>query len=212
MCRRIGLLLAISALLVLLAGCQGIPGDTPSGSSGTPSQCTPQAVRQVTERFIDAFNRGDIAQLDQLVANQDFAWYSTDAPGQRFKPEDTDRSTLMTYFAARHRQHEHMVLNSLDVTYTNSRQGGLHFFVTRSADDGLPPTRFEGKGGVQCTTTPISLFLWAMDPHPWSPIELVPKAAALILIASGISGIFLWRRRNARRSASMVNAQTKINR
>ncbi len=152
---------ASSSLLVLLAGCQGGPGAT-SGSPGTPSRCTPQDVRQVSERFIDAFNRGDIAQLDQLVSTQLFDHYSTRAPGQRLNAESHDRGTLMAYFASRHAQNEHLVLNSLDVTYTNARQGGFSFSVTRSADDGLPPTRYDGKGGVQCATRPISLVVWSM--------------------------------------------------
>jgi hypothetical protein len=105
----------------------------------------------------------------------------------------------MAYFAARHQQHEHLVLNSLDITYTNPTGGGFHFFVTRSADDGLAPTRYDGKGGVQCATRPISLTVWAMDAHPWSPIELLPEAVALIIVAVAIGTIVLWRRRAARR-------------
>ena len=57
----------------------------------------------------------------------------------------------------------------MDITYTNSRDVGFWFRVTRSADGGLPPTRYNGKGGVQCATTPTSLVVWAMDPLPWSP-------------------------------------------
>jgi hypothetical protein len=203
--------LAISSLLVLLTGCQGLSGVT-SGTADAPNQCTSQEVRQVAQSFIDAFNRGDIAQLDILVSSQQFGHYSTPAPGRRLNADAFDRSTLMAYFAARHQQHEHLVLNSLDITYTNGTGGGFHFFVTRSADDGLPPTRYDGKGGVQCTTRPISLTIWAMDAHPWSPIELLPVAAALILIAVAIGTIVLWRRRAARRLASPTRATTNITR
>src|SRR2546426_12319328 len=109
MSRRLWRVVASGSLLGLLAGCQGAI----SGAPGTPNQCTPQEVRQVVERFTDAFNRGDIAQLDRLVSQQPFVWYATDAPGQRLNAEADDRENLMAYFAARHRQHEHLVLNSL---------------------------------------------------------------------------------------------------
>jgi hypothetical protein len=198
---------AIGSLLGLLAGCQ--VGAAP-GSPTSPNQCTPQGVRQVVERFIDAFNRGDIAQLDQLVSQQLFVWYATDSPGERPNAEASNRDNLMAYFADRHRQHEHLVLNSLDVTFTNASRGGLWAHLTRSADDGLPPTRYSSKGEVQCTTTPSSLTVWAMGRSPWSPIELLPEVAALILIATGIGGIVLWRRRSAMRLASAPRAKTNI--
>lgn len=189
------------AMVVALAGCQLLP----SGTATTTSQCTPDNVHQVVDRFIEAFNRGDVAQLDQLFARdgEGFHWYSTDAPGQRLNAEASNRDSLMAYFAARHLQHERLALNSLDITYTNGLDAGFWFRLTRSADDGLPPTRYNGKGGVQCMFTPSSLTTWAMDPHPWSPIELLPEAAALILLAL-TTGVFVLsgRRRKARRTAS----------
>ncbi len=193
----LGLIMASGSFLLLLAGCQ-VPGAS-SGSAGTPNPCTAPAAHDVVDRFIDAFNRGDIAQLDQLFSAQQFDAYSTDAPGQRFNAQAQDRGTLMAYFMARHQQHEHLALISMDITYTDSRDVGFWFRVTRSADDGLPPTRYNGKGGVQCATMPTSLVVWAMDPSPWSPIELLPEAAALILLAAAIGAFVMWRRRTARK-------------
>ena len=207
--KRVALIMA-SSWFLLLAGCQ-VPGAT-SGSAGTPNPCTAQAARDVVDRFIDAFNRGDIAQLDQLFSAQQFDAYSTDAPGERFNAQAQDRGTLMAYFTARHQQHEHLVLISMDVTYTDSRDVGFWFRVTRSADDGLPPTRYNGKGGVQCATMPTSLVVWAMDPLPWSPIELLPEAAGLILLAAAISAFVLWRRRTVPLLASSTKAKSTINR
>jgi hypothetical protein len=114
----------------------------------------------------------------------------------------------MAYFAARHRQHEHLVLNSLDVTFTDATRGGLWAHLTRSADDGLPPTRYVSKGEIQCSTMPSSLTVWGMGRYPWSPIELLPEAAALILIAAGVGAIVLWRRRTTRRIPSVARART----
>jgi hypothetical protein len=196
--RRRWLILASSSVLIFLAGCQGVAGVT-SGSSGPSNPCTTTDVRQVVDRFIDAVNRGDLAQLDQLVSDQLFSWYSTDAPGQRFNAEAEDRSTLMAYFAARHQQHEHLALDSLDVTFTNDRAGGFTFTLTRSADDGLPSSRYGGKGEVQCAIKPISLSVWSMARQPWSPIELIALAAAVILVIAAIGAILLWRRRSAKR-------------
>ena len=190
--------LASSSVILLLAACQGVPGST-SGSGGTSTPCTTSDVRVVVERFIDAFNRGDITKLDQLVSDQLFSWYSTDAPGERFGAEAKDRGTLMAYFAARHQQHERLALNSLDVGFTNDRAGGFTFSLTRSADDGLPPTRYGGKGEVQCAIKPISVGVWSMATWQWSPIELLAPAAGLILLTAAIGAILLWRRRSAQR-------------
>jgi hypothetical protein len=192
------LILASSSVLVLVAACQGVPGAT-SGSPGASNPCSTNDVTQVVGRFIDAFNRGDLAQLDVLVSDQLFAWYSTDAPGPRFSTEAKDRSTLVAYFAARHQQHEHLVLNSLDVTFTNDRAGGFTFSVTRSADDALRPSRYDGKGEVQCAIRPISLAVWAMARRPWLPIDLLPEAAAVILLSAMAGVVLLWRRRSAQR-------------
>lgn len=209
--RHLRQIVASSWVLFGLTGCQVLPGAT-SGSGDTSNQCTPQEVRQVAERFIDAFNRGDTGQLDQLVSGDQFGWYSTDAPGQRLNAEADDRSDLIAYFAARHRQHERLVLISLDVTYADVGRGGFWFRLTRRADDGLPPTRYSGKGEIQCATRPSSVVVWAMARDPWSPIELVPEATALLVIVGGIGFAVLWRRRMARRLAPVRRAKANVNR
>lgn len=187
---------AISALPILLAGCQGATGRS-------SNECTPDGVHQVVERFVAAFNRGDIGQLDQLVSDQRFVWYATVAPGQRLNAEADDRSTLMTYFAARHREHERLVLDFVNVTFTAGGRGGFWFRLTRSADDGLPPTPYSGKGEIQCATAPSSLTVWAMGAQPWSPVErLLQAAPALILLTVGVGGLVLWRRRRGPRLAT----------
>ena len=193
-------------LLVALAGCQGLPDGTSSGTAASANQCTPENARQIVGRFIDAFNRGDLSQLDQLFAHlgDGFNWYSTDAPGERFNAEASNRDTLIEYFAARHRQHEHLVLNSLDITYTNDSEVGFWFRLTRSADDGLRPTAYNGKGGVQCMFPPSSLSTWAMAPLPWTPLELLPEAVAVILLIAATGAVVLWRRRGRRLPATAI--------
>ena len=189
--------------LVALTGCQAT-----SQSSSTTSQCTSDRVHQVVGRFVDAFNKGDLAQLNQLVSEQRFGWYSSDAPGQRLEAEATDRATLMAYFAARHQQHERLVLKSADVTFITPGRGGFWFRLTRSADDGLPPTAYNGKGEIQCATTPSSLVVWAMDPAPWwPPYDLLSWAGALLVAAAAIGGVFLWHRRRRKARPSVTPAR-----
>lgn len=165
-----------------------------ASSSSTATACTPQLVRDIVPRFIDAFNYGDLTQLDRLVANANFVWYATDAPGQRFDAVAEDRSTLIEYFATRHRAHERLDLTSLNIAFVGGPRGGFWFVVTRSAND-LAPTRYTGKGEIQCSVLPASVSAWAMDPYPWSPIELLPWAGALVIAAVVVSGVVLWRRR-----------------
>jgi hypothetical protein len=191
------LILASSAVLFLTAGCQGLPGAR-GGSAGTSSPCTTSDVRAVVDGFIEAFNRGDLAQLDRLVY-QRYSLYATTAPGERLNTQAHDREGLMAYFAARHQQHEHLELISLDVTYTSTLKAGFWFRVTRHSDDGPPSTRYSGKGEVQCLPLPISLTVWSMGPEPWSPIELLPEALALIVLAAAAGVALRWRRRSAQR-------------
>jgi hypothetical protein len=196
---RLSRFVASGGLLLTLTSCQLVPGET---SAALDKQYTDHTVRQLVDRFIAAFNRGDLAQLDQLFAvpENGFNWYATDAPGQRLNAEADNRGSLMAYFAARHLQHEHLVLRSLDVTFTDGGRGGFWFRLTRSADDGLPPTAYNGKGEVQCMFAPGSITVWAMDPYSWSPIELLPEAAAaLLLLAVAGVAVGVWRRRAARR-------------
>jgi len=44
----------------------------------------------------------------------------------------------------------------------------------------------------------------------WSPIQLLPEAAALVLLAAAMGAIVLWRRRTGRRSATAARARTNI--
>ena len=187
---RLWLLSHCGLVLLLVAGC----GTAATSSPSTPTTCTGDLVHQLVAQFIDAFNRGDLTQLDRLVADSNFAWYATDAPGERFNAAARDRGTLMSYFAARHRSHEHLDLISLNVTYAVPGDAGFWFVLTRSADD-LPPTRYNGKGGIQCSIMPASIAVWAMNPYPWSPIELLPWASALLVAAIAVSAVILWRRR-----------------
>jgi hypothetical protein len=156
-------------------------------------------VRQTVERFTDAFNRGDLAQLDQLVSKQYFSWYSTNAPGERLNAAAYDRTTLIAYFAARHQQHERLDLEFLDVQFISAERAGFTFRLTRSSDDGLRPTTYEGKGELECAVRPIGLAVWSMAPALWwPPYELLPEIGVVALIVAALGGFFFWRLRSGR--------------
>jgi hypothetical protein len=133
---RLALIVACGLGLLTLSGCE----PSASSASSTATGCTAELVHQIVPRFLDAFNRGDLTQLDRLVADANFAVYATDAPGQRFNAQAMDRTTLIAYFAARHAAHERLVLISVDIGAVTDRDAGFVFRLTRSAD-GLAPTR-----------------------------------------------------------------------
>ena len=188
---RLAVIATCALAPLLLASCSSTP-DTRSFSAATT--CTADLVHEIVPQFIDAFNRGDLTALDRLFSDTVFSWYSTDAPGPRLGAAAKDRSTLITYFATRHRAHERLDLTSLNITNAGGTNGDFTFVLTRRADD-LAATRYSGKGGIQCRVMPPSIFVWSMAPYAWSPIELLPWAAALMAGTIAIIAIVLWRRR-----------------
>jgi hypothetical protein len=93
---------------------------TPNSDSGAgPASCTSNQVNRLVSDFFDAFNAGNLTELDRLFASEpEFQWYSTEAPGERLQGEASDRSTLVAYFNARHNsgEHPHSVASSSTVT------------------------------------------------------------------------------------------------
>jgi len=67
---------------------------------------------------------------------------------------------LLTYFAARHAQHERLRVVELVINAAASgpMTAAINFRITRTADD-LPETTFGGKGGVGCAHGVI--YLWS---------------------------------------------------
>jgi hypothetical protein len=136
-------------------------------SSGSVSaNCSNTEVHQLVGRFLDSFNKGNVAQLDQLVAGLGmFSWYSTDAPGERINGEARNRGDLVGYFASRHRHHEWLQLQSLVFNGNYASLGGFQFKLVRKADD-LAATDYVGKGDLDCTHRPRTLATWSMARRP----------------------------------------------
>ncbi len=130
--------------------------------------CRPGEVRQGIVAFIRALNAGDIRTLDGLFARKGrhgqpgFQWYSTGAPGARAGSAATNRSSLVPYFAARHRAHERLKL--LQLTGGNADDDAyadFAFHILRQAR-GLHATPFEGKGASICSRYGARIAVWSV--------------------------------------------------
>jgi hypothetical protein len=153
------------------------------------------------DSFVDSFNRGDAKQLDQLVAGPErFIWYSTDSPGQRIGEEAYQRSTLMSYFAARHDQHERLQLHSFRFNgIYGMGLGGFEFELTRGAADGAASTPYAGKGAIGCHSAPHTLVVWSMARE--SPLRSnLPSYLLLValFVAALAASVFVLLRRRRR--------------
>jgi hypothetical protein len=114
--------------------------------------------------------------------------------------EAYDRAGLMAYFAERHREHEHLTLESFQ--FNGESAGGLgavgnyEFELTRMAD-GLAPTSYGGKGVIACWSNPHTILLWSMAHEPFLrarlPLYVSLAGLALAVLAGGL--VILLRRR-----------------
>ena len=142
---------------------------SPPPSAEAPTLCHADEVETVVKRFVAAFNAGDLDGLDAIFAREpEFEWYTTGAPGERQPTASHDRSSLISYFAARHAVGERLALRSFQFNGNGRRpHGNFQYTLTRSADD-LAPTRYIGKGAALCYRERAdSIFVWSMAPeHP----------------------------------------------
>lgn len=157
--------------MVALSACTTTPSTSATARStssgvapaGETANCTSAEVRQLVNRFVQAFNAGDQLTLQLLWAQSGhgFDWYSSDAPGQRIDPAGRDRASLGAYFAERHAHRETLRLTSIHCNGNAVSYGNFQYTLTRQADD-LPPTAYIGKGAAVCTTMPRRLGVWSM--------------------------------------------------
>jgi hypothetical protein len=182
-----------------VAGCVTSPGAATASPTVSSPTCTETATRQVVDSFIAAFNSGDAAKLDQLFPS--FLLYATDAPGVFSSPEPRSHSDLMAYFAQRHQVHERLVLESFGFGLSATGNGDFEFEVTRSADDGLAPTPFGGKGSVSCRSVPNTLALWAMGREPYlrARLPLYGLVGVLLLTVLAAGVVIVVRRKRVKR-------------
>jgi hypothetical protein len=125
--------------------------------------CRPGEVEQGVTAFTRAFNAGDLRKLDGLFARKGihgtpgFQWYSTGPPGARFGSAATNRSTLMSYFAARHRARERLKLVQLSGgNADDNAYADFAFQIVRQA------RAFQGKGASICSRYGARIAVWAI--------------------------------------------------
>jgi hypothetical protein len=145
----------------------------PEPPPAAPIACSAVEVETLIERFVTAFNDGDLTALDGTYAQEpEFEWYATGAPGERILPLAGDRASLVPYFQQRHELGERLKINSVRFngnTVGSSRTyGNFEYTLTRIAND-LAPTTFAGKGAALCYRERSDLlFVWAMARAPES--------------------------------------------
>ena len=177
----LGLLIAASAL-VAAVGATASPRER-SGSR----VCTPYETRATFDGFVRAFNLGEAAALDRLVASpHSFVWFSVSGAGPRLGNRSRDRSTLLRYFETRHALRDRLVDISFSGGGNSNGYGHFTFRLTRSADDELP-SRYEGKGAVLCEDAGNTIAVWSMGRRGVLPIVAPPTRRAPLRSVRGAS-------------------------
>jgi hypothetical protein len=119
--------------------------------------CLPGQAQTLVRSLTAAFNAGDLAAVDRLVAREPaFQWFAmggTSPAANRYGKKAEDRSTLLAYVRQRHRHHERWT----DVV----AQGNLQIALTRQADD-YHRSRNHDKGEVVCRGAVAKLIVWAL--------------------------------------------------
>ncbi len=138
----------------------------PAALSASPpadvEDCAAGEARAVVVRFVAAFNARDIPSLDRVFAPaESFNWYSTGVPGRRLGSAAHDRSTLIAYFRARHRQGEKLRLIRFQSNGNSNGYAHFQFLLERRART-LRPTVYEGKGAAICAASGDAISVWSM--------------------------------------------------
>lgn len=143
----------------LLALAAGLALPQPAASA----RCDPAGARALVARFVRAYDAGDLAALDRLVARGPaFRWYSSNAPGTRVGAAAYRRDTLRGYFARRHAVGDRLTLVRLHL-FVSGGYAQFNFDARRRADDAFGGRTFStsGKGAAVCRDGklgPIAVF------------------------------------------------------
>jgi len=170
----------LTFLAVLIVSMAPPVSSSTAQSNGGPS-CSKQASQKTFERFIYAYNEGNLERLNSLFAKDPkFQWYSTGAPGPRSGEASFQRGTLTRYFRARHDIHDQMTFLSFRFNGRSSRWSDFGFQLNRKADDFNGGSRFVslGKGAIECSTgrPKIMVMSFGASTPVQSSSELSPSA------------------------------------
>ena len=149
---------ALAALALALVPAAALGAAPPADAE----DCLAGESRRVVARFVAAFNGRDLPALDRVFAPEaSFNWYSTGAPGVRLNAAAHDRSTLIPYFRARHRQGEKLRLVSF--RGNGNSNGYAHFqFRLERRTRALVPTVYQGKGAAICAASGDTISVWSV--------------------------------------------------
>jgi hypothetical protein len=155
-----GAVALVAAVLAVLVGSAGATGE--SRHPAVPgARCTAAEVRKVVVSYLAAFNAGRRSKLNSIFTRPAlFKWYSVSGPEGRLAASAYDRSTLMSYFASRHRQGERLTLRSFRFNGSSSGYGSFEYALMRTARD-LETANYVGKGALLCVR-PRSIAVWSM--------------------------------------------------
>lgn len=161
----VGILVAVAVMAVASAASDARGGRIVTHrASGAQSPCSPRETRTLVARFIVNFNDGDLRELNRLFSSPGlFKWFSVSGPSGRLNDASTNRTTLLAYFAKRHRKGERLALQSFQWKGYSLGLGQFLYSLTRRADD-LGPTSYFGKGAVLCLH-PRTISVWSMGPQ-----------------------------------------------
>ncbi len=141
--RFIGGLAIVAALALPGAGTA-----TPTGS------CNASDARYAFNTFLTSFNVGKYSDLQTMFAAEpDFMWHAVAPPYGRVAARSFNRSTLDSYFRARHQEREVLKLVKFSFASTQEREGALlanfNGTLTRKAND-LRLERRGFKAALRC--------------------------------------------------------------
>jgi hypothetical protein len=146
----------VAALLAVVGPAQSRPSHDP--------RCTAAIEVPLVKSVVAAFNSGNVARFDRLVAKEPaFLWFAAAEPHryERVGRQAENRSTLRAWAKARHRLHDRITLVRFGETddLGNIR---LNLDLRRRADDYHPRNVIHGKYEAVCPPGRARIAVWAM--------------------------------------------------
>ncbi len=142
-----------------------------AGSSKATANCATERVRGTVVRFVAAFDAGSARRLNRLIVPaSEFRRYTVNGvPGRRTGHGARARSTLLRYFARRHKLSEELTLERFVLSRRFSGNASFRFEVLRAADDLKPAQLYVGRGATTCSGRD-RIADWTMRPNPEPPL------------------------------------------
>lgn len=118
-----------------------------------PGGCSQRQIAHLVDHLIAAFNAGNAAAVDRLIAPKPaFQWFAVSGGGARFGDKSKDRATIAAWVRDRHRHHARWLNPTI--------QGNLGINLTIKSDDHTT-IRVVGKGEITCRGVRPLLTVWA---------------------------------------------------